>query len=146
MIKECGEAGELVRILQEQRGVLDHIHLSAAWVCMARIGRGRGGREVMDAVAALPDLTRGVLVHAGGREVANMMHSMAKLGKIGVRADRQLLEVMQRRATETAGGFKPQEVSNLLWALAKMGERAGRALLAAMQRRATATAGEFKPQ
>ncbi|KAJ1483767.1 hypothetical protein T484DRAFT_1799034 [Baffinella frigidus] len=29
---------------------------------------------------------------------------------------------MQRRATATAGAFKPQDVANLLWALATMGE------------------------
>jgi hypothetical protein len=65
---------------------------------------------------------------------------------MGERADRGLLEAMQRRATATAWEFKPQEVSNVLWALATMGVRADRGLLEAMQRRVTATAGEFKSQ
>ena len=144
VIKYCEEAGELVRILQEQRGVLNHIHVSAAWVCLARIGRGRGGGEVGDAVAALQDLTWDVLHQAGGRELANAMHSMAKLHEVGVFASRALLEAMQRRATATAGELKPQEVANLLWGLATMGERVDRGLLEAMQMRATATVGGFK--
>jgi hypothetical protein len=65
---------------------------------------------------------------------------------MGERADRGLLEAMQRQATATAGEFKPQEVANVLWALATMGERADRGLLEAMQRRAVATAGDFNPQ
>jgi hypothetical protein len=68
------------------------------------------------------------------------------LATMGERADRGLLEAMQRRATETVGGFNPQNVANMLWALATMGERADRGLLEAMQRRVTATAGRFNPQ
>ena len=134
MIKECEEAGELVRIMHEQRGVLNHIHVSAAWVCLARMGTGRGGEDVGEAVDALQDLTRGVLGQAGGRQVANVMHSMKKLHGIGVRVDPKLLEAMQRRATATAGGVDPQGVSNVLLALATMGEKADRGLLEAMQR------------
>jgi hypothetical protein len=65
---------------------------------------------------------------------------------MGERADRGLLEAMQRRATAMAMEFNPQDVSNVLWGLATMGERADRGLLEAMQRRATATAGHFNPQ
>ena len=101
----------------------------------------------MKAVAALQDRTRGVLDVPTrlpqGRAIANSMHSMAKFHTMGMRADRGLLQAMQRRATATAGEFEPQNVANVLWALAKMGERADRWLLDAMQRRATATAGEF---
>ncbi|KAJ1470971.1 hypothetical protein T484DRAFT_1916953, partial [Baffinella frigidus] len=149
VIKDCREAGELARILQEQSGALDQIHVSAAWVCLARIGRGRGGGEVGDVVGPLQEKTRGVLDQAGGRQIANVMHSMAKLHKWRRwldATDRGLLEAMQRRATATVGEFKPQNVANMLWALATMGERADRGLLEAMQRRATATAGDFKPQ
>ncbi|KAJ1473544.1 hypothetical protein T484DRAFT_1912834, partial [Baffinella frigidus] len=45
-IKDCRAPGELARILQEQRGGLNHIHVSAAWGCLVRVGRGRGGGEV----------------------------------------------------------------------------------------------------
>ena len=76
-------------------------------------------------------------------EIANMLWAQATMG---ARADRGLLEAMQRRATATARNSKPQNVANVLWALATMGERADRWLLEAMQRRETATAGEFKPQ
>jgi hypothetical protein len=41
------------------------------------------------------------------------------------RADRGLLEALQRQATATVGEFKPQEVANVLWALATMGEGLG---------------------
>jgi hypothetical protein len=41
---------------------------------------------------------------------------------MGERADRGLLEAMQRRATATVGEFNPQGVANVLWALAVMGE------------------------
>jgi hypothetical protein len=41
---------------------------------------------------------------------------------MGERADRGLLEAMQRRATATAGEFNPQNVANLLWGLTVMGE------------------------
>ena len=145
-IKNCRGLGELARILQEQRGALDHIHVSAAWVGLARIGAGRGGGDVGEAVLALQDRTRDVLGEAGGREVANMIHSMAKHHQKKERNDQGLLEAMQRRATATAGEFKPQGIANVLWALATMGERTDRGLLEAMQKRATATAGEFKPQ
>ena len=146
VISACREAGELARILQEQREVLDHIHVSAAWVCLARMGGGRGGGEVGDAVDALHDLTWGVLDQAGGRQIANVMHSMKKLDEVGLLADPKLLEAMQRRAMATAADFKPQNVANVLWALATMGEKADRGLLEAMQRRATATAGEFRSE
>ena len=142
-IKECREVGELTRIMHERKGVLNEIHVSAAWVCLARIGRGRGGGE---AVAAVQDRTRDVLSQMGGRQFANVIYSMAKLHQKGVRADLKLLAAMQRRATATAGEFKPQAVANMLWALATMGETADRKLLEAMQSQATATAGEFKPQ
>jgi len=63
VIKECKEAGVLALILHEQRGVLNHSQVSAAWVCLARIGtRGRGGGEVREVIAALQDRTRGVQV------------------------------------------------------------------------------------
>ncbi|KAJ1487758.1 hypothetical protein T484DRAFT_1785633, partial [Baffinella frigidus] len=149
VIKECKEVGELARILQEHRGLLNQIHVSAAWVCLAKIGRGRGGREVGDVLSPLQEMTRDVLDQMGGREIANILHSMAKLRQMdnrGLRADRELLEAMQRRATVTAEEFKPQEVAILLWALATMGGRKDRELVEAMQRRAAATAGEFTPQ
>ena len=45
---------------------------------------------------------------------------------MGEKADRGLLEAMQRRATATAGDFdKPQDVANVLWALAAMGKGVG---------------------
>jgi hypothetical protein len=146
MIKYCGEAGELALILQEHRGFLDHIHVSAAWVCLARLGTGRGGGEVGDAVDALQGLAWDVLDQMDGQGTANVMHSMSKLHQIGVRADPKLLEAMQRRAMATTGDFKPQAVANVLLGLATMGERADRELLEAMQRRATAMAGVFNPQ
>ena len=68
------------------------------------------------------------------------------LATMGEKADRGLLEAMQRRATATAGEFDPQGVANLLWALTTMGGKVDQGLLEAMQRRATATAGCFKPQ
>ena len=145
-IKNCRTLRDLSQILHEQRGALNHIHVSAAWVQLARIRSGRRGGEVNDAVAALQDRTIDVLGQAGGREIANVMHSMAKLHEIGVRPDRGLLEAMQRRAMATAGEFKPQEAAIMLWALASMGERVDRVLLEAMQKKATATAGEFNPQ
>jgi hypothetical protein len=45
-IKNCRGVGELARILREQRGVLNHIHVTAAWGCLARIGTGRGAGDV----------------------------------------------------------------------------------------------------
>ncbi|KAJ1478131.1 hypothetical protein T484DRAFT_1905100, partial [Baffinella frigidus] len=146
VIKECREAGELARIVQEHREVLNHIHVSAAWVCLARIGRGRDGGEMREVFGSLQDLTREVLGELSGRGIANVMHSMGKLKKKGGALDGDLLKAMQRRATATAGEFNPQEVANLLWGLATMGEQADRGLLEVIQRRATATAGEFKPQ
>ena len=104
--------------MHEQRGALNHIHVGAAWVCLAKIGAGRGGGCVRDAVAVLQDRTRDVLGHAGGRELANVMHSMSKLRQAVETFDLGLLEAMQRRATATAGEFKPQNVANVLWALA----------------------------
>ena len=146
VIKECRDVGVLARILQEQKEIINHIHVSAAWGCLARNARGRGGGDFRAAVAALQDRTRDAMGQAGGREIANVIYSMSKLHQMGVRADPGLLETMQRRATATAGEFVPQAVSNVLWALATMGERADRGLLEAMQRRATATAEDFKPQ
>ena len=148
-IRDCREAGELARILQEQRAVLNHIHVGAAWVCLVRMGGGRGGGDVKEVVEELQDRTRDVLSQMGGREITNVMHSMAKLHTsrwLDAKMDRGLLDAMQRRATATAGEFIPQNVANVLWALATMGERADRGLLEAMQRRATATAGGVTPQ
>ncbi|KAJ1472597.1 hypothetical protein T484DRAFT_1839704, partial [Baffinella frigidus] len=102
-IKDCRALGELARILRAQRVSLDHIHVSAAWVCLARMATGRGGGEVGGVVAALQDRTRDVLGQINGRGVANVLHSMSKLHQKGERADRGLLEAMQRRATATAG-------------------------------------------
>ena len=145
-IKDCRVCGDLARILQKQKLVLNYIHVSAAWVCVAKIGGGRGGSDLLEVVPSLQDRTRDVLKEMGGREVANALHSMAKLHKRGVTADPGLVVAMKSRATATAGQFIPQNVANLLWALATMGESAGRGLLAAMQRRAIATAGQFLPQ
>ncbi|KAJ1474739.1 hypothetical protein T484DRAFT_1831139, partial [Baffinella frigidus] len=145
-IKSCKALGKLAQILQKQREVLDHIHVSAAWGCLVRIGRGRGAGEVRDVVAVLQDRTRDVLEKMDGRGIANVMHSISKLHPMWVPGDRGLLEAMQMRAMATAGEFKPQEVANLLWALATMGEGVDRGLLEVMQGRATATAGECNPQ
>ena len=61
---------------------------------------------------------------------------------MGERADRGLLKAMQRRATATAGEFKPPNVANLLWGLAMMGEKTDWGLLEAMQsRKCLCTAG-----
>ncbi|KAJ1488559.1 RAP domain-containing protein [Baffinella frigidus] len=147
------EVEDLARILQEQRGLLNHIHVSAAWVCLARMGRGGGGWEARMVLTDLKEETREVLHQMGARGIANVLHSMARLHdsrrkftpKEG-KEDRELLEAMQRRATATAGEFDPQNVANVLWALATMGEKVDRELLEAMQTRATATAGEFMPQ
>ncbi|KAJ1487182.1 hypothetical protein T484DRAFT_1787562, partial [Baffinella frigidus] len=145
VIKECREVGDLARILQEQSGVLNHIHVSAAWVCLARIGRGRGGAQSTIVLTALQDQTREVLDQMGARGIAGVLHSMARL--LSPNDERAgLLETMQRRATVTAGEFEPQGISMLLWALATMRERADRGLMKAMQTRAMATAGEFGPQ
>ncbi|KAJ1488554.1 hypothetical protein T484DRAFT_1782771 [Baffinella frigidus] len=151
VIKNCREVGELGRILQDHKGSLNQIHVSAAWVCLARIGRGGGGGEARTVLTALQHATRDVLDQMGAREIANVHHSMARLHDsrrmLAPNYERALLlEAMQRRATATAGEFIPQAVSNVLWALATMGERADRELLEAMQTRAKETAGEFKPQ
>ncbi|KAJ1476153.1 hypothetical protein T484DRAFT_1825843, partial [Baffinella frigidus] len=145
-IKGCRALGELAYILKEQVGAINHIHVSAAWGCLVRVGRSRGGEEMRGVVEVLTHITRDVLGKMGGREIANVMHSMSKLQKMGARLDLGLLEAMQVRASATVGEFKPQEVSNFLWALATMGARADRELLEAMQRRATATVGGFEPQ
>ncbi|KAJ1487132.1 hypothetical protein T484DRAFT_1787468 [Baffinella frigidus] len=144
-IKECRELGELARILQEQSGMLNRIHVSAAWVCLARIGRG-GGAESTVVLTSLQDQTREVLDQMGAREIANMMYSIGRISQIGIKPDRELLEAIQTRATATVGEFIPQHVANVMWALATMGEKADRGLLTAMQTRATATAVEFAPQ
>jgi len=60
-------------------GALDHIHVSAAWVVLARIGSGRGAGDVRDAVEALQDRTWDVLDGMDDRGIANSIHSMAKL-------------------------------------------------------------------
>ncbi|KAJ1484791.1 hypothetical protein T484DRAFT_1796005 [Baffinella frigidus] len=126
------EAGVLARILHEQRGVLDHSHVSASWVCLARIGaRGCDGGEVREVIASLQERTRGVLDQMGGREIANVMHSASKLHLKGVRANPKLLAAMQRRAAVTFGGSNPQDVANVLWALETMGEKPQRGLLEA---------------
>ena len=145
-IQSCRALGELARILQEQSRDLDHIHVSAAWVCLARIGAGRGAGDVTEIFAALHDQTWDVLGQMEARNTASVMHSISKLHQMGERADRGLLEAMQNRATATAGESNPQDVANLLWGLATMGEKADRGLLEAMQKRATATAGGFNPQ
>ncbi|KAJ1488575.1 hypothetical protein T484DRAFT_1782830, partial [Baffinella frigidus] len=59
-------------------------------------------------LTALQDQTREVLDQMGARQIANVLYSMAKLHGRKVapkegRADRQLLEAMQRRATASAG-------------------------------------------
>ena len=143
VIKECSEVGELARVLQEQKGFLNHIHVSAAWMSLARMGKGRGGGDLRNLLSLLQDLTSSTLDRQGTWGIGNIFYSMARLR---VPMDRGLLEVMQTRATATAGEFKTQEVANVLWALATMGEKADRGLLEAMQTRATATAVHYKPQ
>ena len=85
-------------------------------------------REV---IAALQDRTRGVHDRMDGRDIAKVMHSMAKLHQRGLREDPGLLAAMQRRAAATAGEFSPQDVANVLWALDTMGVTADRVLLEA---------------
>jgi len=109
---------------------------------LARIG---GGEEGGDAVVSLQENTMDVLDQMGGRQIANVMHSMAQLPWVDAKRDRGLLEAMQRRATDSVEEFNPQDVANVLWALAVMGEKVDRGLLDAMQGRATATAGDFAP-
>jgi len=49
VLKDCREVGELAWILQEQGGGLNAMHVSDAWVSLARLGTGRvpsGGGEV----------------------------------------------------------------------------------------------------
>ncbi|KAJ1480488.1 hypothetical protein T484DRAFT_1810583, partial [Baffinella frigidus] len=142
--KEGMELGKLARILRDHSSALDHTHLSAAWVCLARIASGRGGAEVRGVFHLLEDRTWDVLEQAGGRGLAPIMHSMARLYNMGLRTNAGLLEAMQRRATATAGGFEPHDVVDVLWALATMGVRAERGLLEAVGARATATVGKYK--
>ncbi|KAJ1470010.1 hypothetical protein T484DRAFT_1849529, partial [Baffinella frigidus] len=123
VIKNCRGLGELARILHEQRGVLNHIHVSAAWGCLVRIAAARGAGDVREALSSLEEWTRVVMGQAGGRELATVLNSMAKLHQLGEGGNRGLLEAMKRRATAMAGEFKPQDVANVLWALATMGER-----------------------
>ncbi|KAJ1481763.1 hypothetical protein T484DRAFT_1806194, partial [Baffinella frigidus] len=154
-IKDCSDLGELARILQEQRGALDHLDVSAAWECLVRTGSGPGEGDINNhiIVGSMQEMTRDVLDQMDGGGVAKVMHSVAQLYKstcfnatMGGGLDRGLLEAMQRRATALAGEFNPQDVANVLWALVTMGEAADPGLLEAMQRRATATAGEFEPR
>ncbi|KAJ1463710.1 hypothetical protein T484DRAFT_1873424, partial [Baffinella frigidus] len=109
VIKNCGGLRELTRILHEHSGALDHIHVSAAWVCLARIGAGRGAGDLRESLSKLQDRTWDVLKQMDGRGIANGMHSMAKLQKGKGGEGNGLLEAMQRRATATAREFNPQE-------------------------------------
>ena len=119
-IEELGDLEDLARILQEQRGVLDHIDVGAAWACLARVESGHSEREVGEIVAALQDMTRISLGQMDGREIAKVMHSMAQLHearwvdeKVEGSPDRGLLEALQRQATAMAGQFTPQDVGRL---------------------------------
>jgi len=91
VMKKSRALGELARILHDQRGGNNYIHVSNAWVFLTRIGRGRGAEDTKNAVAELHERAWDVLRQLGGRAIANVMHSMA-----------------------TAGGFKPQDVANML--------------------------------
>lgn len=81
VINYCSELGQLARILEEQRGVLNHIHVTTAWVCLARIATrpplGGGGcterGEGKGIVASLLGLTRGVLHQVSERQIANVL-------------------------------------------------------------------------
>ena len=146
VIKECSELVELARILRQKSGVMNQVHVGAAWGCLARIGREIGEADPFKVVSSLQAVTRDVLDKMGARAIANILFSMALLHRRGVPADQGLLLAMQRRATAVQEEFIPQSVANVLWALATMGAKADPRLLEAMQRCATAQAGKFKPQ
>jgi hypothetical protein len=156
VIQNCRGLGELARILQEQRGVLDHMHVAAAWVSLVKLGTDQGVAEVREVVGVLEEKTRGVLGEMDGPGIANVMHSLAHLHKsrfvdamnLGESAE-GLLDAMCGRALATAKWFEPHHVAMVLWALSTMGVTAAtadRGLLEALQKRATATAGWFRAQ
>ena len=144
LIKQCGDVGTLQGLVEEQREMFNHIHVSAAWVALRRMENvgGRGEEEAL--LQQLQDLTGPTVQEMGERQVANVIHSMATLHESGrMIVDDALAGKLLDRAKATAGDFEPQGVANLLWALSTMGVKPEPGLLEAMQGRAIATARGF---
>jgi len=153
-IRRCGTVRELALIINQHYTRLNHIHVSAAWSCLARM-RVNGGLEDQMAEGSLALLlvsrTEEVLGRMGGREIANVLYAHARLHTLGrVHGGDRILAVLVARASahaeKGAQDFNAQEVSNVLWALAKMEIGAPAQLLEAMETRALATAALWDPQ
>jgi hypothetical protein len=119
----------------------------AAWGTVAKMPSAGGEVDKGVVLQRLQVLARAKIQEMGAREVASIVHSMARIygrGRIGL--NDELMAELWVRATATARDFKPHHVSMLMWALAKMGIMPDAGLVEAMQGQARVTAGNFKPK
>ena len=140
-IKQCTGTVGLLAAIKKHGENFNRIHVSAACTSATRV---RGSRH--EILKQLHVLVLAKMSELGAREVANVLHSTAKLHLSGWRSSRQLVEGLMLRATATADRLEPQGASTVMWALAKMEVTPHPALLEAVQRRATATIRQFNPQ
>jgi hypothetical protein len=142
--------------LEQQEQSFIYIHVYPAWDTLAKMkirkrpDAGRSGDDEEVVLQRLLQRLRGLTLETvpemGARDVANVVHRLAKLHESGRMAvDGELVGLLQARARERAGAFKPRWVANLVWGLAKMDVKPDAVVLEAMQGQATAMADDFEP-
>ncbi|KAJ1473469.1 hypothetical protein T484DRAFT_1836023, partial [Baffinella frigidus] len=132
----------LAEIVQKYGKRFNEIHVTAAWVGLAKMPMpmANGGRLPafhLVLVKRLQGFTKSMpAIHSDG--IMHVLHSMGKLHAAGgmFEVDRELVRGLMSQAATNEGGWEVLSVANLLFGLARMGVRPGADLLATMESRA----------
>jgi len=144
-LKESRTVGELLGHFKTHAARLNHRHVSATFTHLAKVADG-GVRKWPRLQGKLPMIIQGALValpNCGGRELANILWSLAKLH---YNPGDAFLSAMVEEAASKLDDFKPQELANTLWALAKLEYNPGDKFLGAMVKASKAKLRWFNSQ
>ena len=78
-IKKCKDLRGLKQLLLQHGTNFNHIHVSAAWSTFKKIQREGDKVTEVELIRLLQELTESQMQGMGGREVANILHAIAKV-------------------------------------------------------------------
>jgi len=123
-ILDCGSTGELCELIEAHAEEFDAVNVATAFRKLLQSRRDGVPRGFVErALQALEAAALRRMDAFKGREVANILHIMAKTRYRP--SDPALVQKLEGRAEALAGTFNVQNVANTLWAYATMGREPG---------------------
>jgi len=123
-ILDCGSTGELCELIETHAEEFNAVNVATAFRKLLQSRRDGVPRGVVErALSALEAAALRSMDAFQGREVANILHIMAKTRYRPW--DAALVLRLEGRAEALAGTFNAQNVANKLWAYATMGREPG---------------------